>query len=357
MSFLEKIRTRLGYGLYLKLFGCRVRIGLAAEIFEIQKGEKMDISLKQAYDLFMSDRATFCKDRTLQYYEENLELFFRFLETENLSPEHSLVSLPDNIFSKYVKYLRTKKRFDGHPNFDESEYISSNTVRTYCRSVRAFFHYCNDEGFCKNYVKGVKLPREDSKQIVPLYQDEVDMIDSGFRGNSEQALRNYSMFHLMIDEGFRASEVIDLTIQDIDFNRNILIINLSKNQKSRILPLSARLKPKLLKYVTIYRSDAKGKDKVFLSLKNRQPINYNVIKQFFFRLKKKYDIPRLHPHLLRHTFATSFIMGGGNLEFLRILMGHCDYSVTKIYLHLASQYTMLQANIYQLDQVFFRRAY
>lgn len=62
-------------------------------------------------------------------------------------------------------------------------------------------------------------------------------------------------------------------------------------------------------------------------------------------------------HLCRHTFATSYIMGGGNLEFLRLLMGHTDYNVTKTYLHLANQYHLMGADVYKLDKVFFKSMY
>jgi integrase/recombinase XerC/integrase/recombinase XerD len=87
------------------------------------------------------------------------------------------------------------------------------------------------------------------------------------------------------------------------------------------------------------------------------PINTNVIKQLFARIKKSTGIERVHPHLLRHTFATSYIIGGGNLEFLRIMLGHSDYETTKIYLHLAQQTKMLHNDIYKLDPVFFKSGY
>lgn len=57
----------------------------------------------------------------------------------------------------------------------------------------------------------------------------------------------------------------------------------------------------------------------------------------FQDLKTKSGITRLYPHLLRHTFATNYIYNGGNLEVLRVLLGHSTISITQIYIHLASQ--------------------
>lgn len=62
----------------------------------------------------------------------------------------------------------------------------------------------------------------------------------------------------------------------------------------------------------------------------------------------------MHPHMLRHTFATSYIAGGGNLEFLRILLGHSSYNVTQRYLHLAAQCMISDIPMYRLDKCFFK---
>lgn len=75
------------------------------------------------------------------------------------------------------------------------------------------------------------------------------------------------------------------------------------------------------------------------------------------KLKTKTNIERMTPHLLRHTFATSYIMGGGNMESLRLLLGHYDYTVTWEYLHLANTYTLIGAKIYKLDPIYFKTGY
>lgn len=96
---------------------------------------------------------------------------------------------------------------------------------------------------------------------------------------------------------------------------------------------------------------------LFSSVNGTRGISYSVLRSLFMKIAKKTGISRIHPHLLRHTFATSYIMGGGNLESLRILLGHYDYSVTRHYLHLAAQYQILGTDIYRLEPVFFKKAY
>ena len=96
---------------------------------------------------------------------------------------------------------------------------------------------------------------------------------------------------------------------------------------------------------------------LFQSLRSGEPLSKDSVKQLFTKLKKESGIERLHAHPLRHTFATSYLIGGGNLEFLRVFMGHSDYNVTKIYSQLAAESKMPGVNVYQLDPVFFKKGY
>ena len=132
-----------------------------------------------------------------------------------------------------------------------------------------------------------------------------------------------------------------------------------KIQELRLVILCPRIKSNLLKYCVIHRNytELPAKSYVFRQMKQQQQINYNVIKQLFARIRKKSGIDRLHPHLCRHTFATSYIKGGGYIEMLRLLLGHTDYKITKEYLHLAQQSVLLQEDIYKLDPIFFRKHY
>ena len=96
---------------------------------------------------------------------------------------------------------------------------------------------------------------------------------------------------------------------------------------------------------------------IFRSVRGTGSLTDHSVKMLFQDLKSASGIDRLHAHLLRHTFATSYLMGGGNLEFLRVFMGHSDYTVTKTYSQLAAQMQMLGADIYHLDPIFFTRGY
>ena len=315
----------------------------------------MEITIDAAYKNFIDDRKTYVSGKTLAFYLDNISKFVTFCHEHYASDLMS--DLPESVLKDYVLHLRTKKKFEGHPFTPESDdVIKNSSVRTYTRAVKSFLNFCVQEHYIKDY-KRVKMPRNDARQIIPLYDEEVTKIDQTFNMSSMMGLRDFCIVHLMLDAGFRSQEVINLKIQDVLFDKDALLVVNSKGSVSRIVIICPFLKKHLSSYFDLYRRGSAPTDAVFIQIKTKESINENVIKQYFARLKKKTGIDRLHPHLLRHTFATSYILGGGNLEMLRILLGHSDYDVTKNYLHLANQYQILQASIYKLDPVFFQQHY
>ena len=315
----------------------------------------MEITIDAAYKNFIDDCKTYVSGKTLAFYLDNISKFVTFCHEHYASDLMS--DLPESVLKDYVLHLRTKKKFEGHPFTPESDdVIKNSSVRTYTRAVKSFLNFCVQEHYIKDY-KRVKMPRNDARQIIPLYDEEVTKIDQTFNMSSMMGLRDFCIVHLMLDAGFRSQEVINLKIQDVLFDKDALLVVNSKGSVSRIVIMCPFLKKHLSSYFDLYRRGSAPTDAVFIQIKTKESINENVIKQYFARLKKKTGIDRLHPHLLRHTFATSYILGGGNLEMLRILLGHSDYDVTKNYLHLANQYQILQASIYKLDPVFFQQHY
>lgn len=301
------------------------------------------MTIAAAYKAFISDRQVYAAPGTLKTYAGHLKLFFDFLEN-TYRMEISVLSFsdfPDNIYSAYILHLRQCG-------------VKNTTIRSYCRSVKAFLKYCYEEDICQDYLKKVKLPKDDAAPKMILFQDEVKKIDNCFDINTELGLRNYCIFHLMLDCGLRSQEVIHLQVENILKDRNVIQILNSKGCKSRL----TLIPDFLIRYIDIYLSiSGRASGVIFRSMKYKEPMTSNAIKQFFQDLKVSSGINRVHAHLLRHTFATSYLIGGGNLEFLRVFMGHSDYNVTKIYSQMAAQYKMLGADVYKLDSIFFSRGY
>ena len=160
-------------------------------------------------------------------------------------------------------------------------------------------------------------------------------------------MRNYCIFHLFLDCGLRRQEVINLTSDCI--RKNTLTIRNSKNNKSRIVLLPDFLRFSINNYL------GKRTGIVFLDRYDENPITLNSIKKLFANIKNLPGMERVHAHLLRHTFATSYLYYGGNMEMLRLLMGHSSYVILQNYVHLAAQEELIESGLYELDEIFFKR--
>lgn len=283
--------------------------------------------LQVAVEEFLLDKTAYCAPRTVRNYSEHLARFLKYApeDVEQLAPD---------VIRGYIIHLKGRK-------------TRNVTINCYVRSVKVFCKWLLEYEYTDiDLFRRVKMPRPDPKLKVPLSMAEVRRIDEQLL-----KLRDKVIFHLMLDAGLRVSEVCKLKKKDIDLENRLIYVDNSKYNKSRIVPMASNLAYLLEKY-------HQEKNEVFLLCsKTGSQMTDNLVKQLFQDLKVSSGVDRLHAHLLRHTFATSYIVGGGNLEKLRIMLGHSDYSVTQNYLHLAAQFEVVRYPIYQLDPVFFQRGY
>lgn len=283
--------------------------------------------VKDAMKEFLLDKATYCAPKTLDNYSDHLERF----QASGKVPRY-VEELSPGTIRTYIIGMR-------------EEGIRSVTIQSYMRSVKVFCRWLYDEGYLENNIaQGIRLPRADPKIKQPLTQEEARLIDQEL-----PETRDRIIFHLMLDAGLRESEVCSLKKEDVDLEHGFIKIWNSKYNRNRLVPLCPRLK----NWIRYHRSGSS----YLLTGKNGEKLTTDLIKQLFQRLKKKTGISRVHAHLCRHTFATSYIMGGGNLEKLRVMLGHSDYNVTQIYIRMAAEYEIIKYPIYQLDPVFFERGY
>lgn len=306
------------------------------------------MNVQMAYNLFLVDHEAYCSSKTIIYYRENVQKFIDYVTADRNVSLPDLVDMDTLCRDDVLSYLSMLR----------SSGVKNITVNTYFRATKVFLNYCIDEGYCSSDVlRKIKFLKKDNDPVIPLTQAEVDVIDGLFNERTESGLRNLCIVHLMLDAGFRCGDVVSLRFSNISFSGNYLTVK-GKGSKFRTVLLCPKLKKLLSHYLIKFRAyDPKDDYPVFVKVGANEPINSNVIKQLFARIKQSSEISRVHPHLLRHTFATSYIVGGGSMEYLRIMLGHSDYATTKMYLHLAQESKMLHSDIYKLDPIFFKSGY
>lgn len=281
------------------------------------------MTIERAVELFMVEQKFRNNtEKTVEYYKIALELFCQWLPDSA-----STDNLDIYTYKSYVIDLQARN-------------ISSTSVNSYTRAVKAFYNFLISEEIIPDISRKLKLSKADKPEIEPLTDDEIMSLLSYFDEDNKLQLRNKCLVMLMLDSGLRRGETISLHIGNVNFCTNIMLVT-GKGRKQRFVPLGEQSRLCLRKYVNFYRCCAEASEPLFVD-RFGNPCNDNTIKQVFAKLKKYTGIERLHPHLLRHTFATQYIVNGGNLEMLRLIMGHSSITVTQIYLHLANNIKLMQ---------------
>lgn len=283
---------------------------------------------KQFYDYIKS----YAAEDTIKYYEWCLYSFEQFLIEYYVDYrlEFDVNSIDTILLNTYIVYKRDK--------------IKNVSIRTYYRGIKAFLNFCNNYLECNIPLKQVKLPKNDNKLKLPLTRIEYDKLIRACSGDMVE--RNTLIVMMMCQCGLRLQEILFLRKDNVNIDECMLIIEFSKNNKSRIVPMNMDLAKRLNCYMNSHNS------KYVFVQDNGEPITEYCIHNLFNKKLKK-AIPRVHPHLLRHTFATSYIMGGGSLEYLRCILGHTSYNVTQQYISMATELAINKYDIYRLDKGLF----
>ena len=119
------------------------------------------MTIQQLRDVYINNRSTYCSTDTILKYTDDLDLFFRFLESHyRVDPAvSSFDALTGSVYMDFILELRTRK-------------IKNSSIRSYCRSVKAFLHWTYENNFSPDYLKGVKLPMDDAVAELPLFVED-----------------------------------------------------------------------------------------------------------------------------------------------------------------------------------------
>jgi site-specific recombinase XerD len=301
----------------------------------------MEITLPALIDLFTATKLTEGKSKTtIIWYKKRLSPFAKFLGEGARLPDLTL-----NAARSFVASLQEKTtRYDNHPIAPKKEGgLSAFTIHSYVRAIKSFANWLYDEGFTKqNLLAKLKRPQLPKPMIDILNDEEINRLVNSLNPNTFLGLRMMCVVLLFLDTGIRASELLGLKLDDIDWDSDTIKV-CGKGSKERIVSFDPQTKKYLLRYLSAFRpKPANGNtQEVFLSV-DGTPLTYCAIAHMIKRVGEGVDIPRLHPHLFRHTFAVHYLMLGGDLMTLKLILGHCDISVTQVYLHLAESHVKVQ---------------
>jgi len=216
--------------------------------------------------------------------------------------------------------------------------LSSKSLQRELSAIRSFYFYLMKAGLVDNNpAKNVKAPKQARKLPVTLDVDQVSaLLDAG--ASSMLEIRDVAMFELFYSSGLRLNELSSLNLADIDLADKQLIVLSGKGGKSRLLPIGTKAVTALQQWLNIRPAVETAENAVFTSSKGKRIGNRSIQ----LRLKQwcvKKGIPgSVHPHMLRHSFATHILESSQDLRAVQELLGHENISTTQIYTHLDFQH-------------------
>jgi len=207
-------------------------------------------------------------------------------------------------------------------------------------SWRGLFNFLiHQYKFKKNPVLGIKAPK--SKKLLPqtLSVDQtVKLVD--IKDNSFLGIRDHAILELFYSSGLRLSELVNLNQNNINYDDGTILV-IGKGNKERVVPLGSFASKAIKKWLEL-RKEIYGltyENKILFLSKNAKKLTPRAIQ---YRLKFwaiKQGIPEnIHPHLLRHSFASHLLQSSQDLKAVQELLGHENISTTQIYTHLDFQH-------------------
>ena len=204
------------------------------------------------------------------------------------------------------------------------------------RAIRAFAGFLEREGLVEvSPMTGVDIPRVPQSMPKILNAQEIQKLLRAAKSGTWYGIRNHAMLAMFLDTGLRLSELINLTAADVDLHSQSILVRNGKGSKDRQVYIGRTLARALRRWAEVrpYGHEADA----YFSTRDGRRLDKRNIARIIERISSRARMgeQRIHPHLLRHTFATHFIKNGGDPFSLQRLLGHSDIKTTMIYVNLA----------------------
>lgn len=207
--------------------------------------------------------------------------------------------------------------------------LKDSSIQTHINTLRSFFSWLDMEDMIKRNpmrkIKSLKIDRAKARR--PLTQEQLERLRDGCRSYKEKALVEF-----LVSSGCRLSETVGIRVDAVDWQGRSVTV-LGKGGKERTVYFSVRAKLMLQEYL----AQRKGGDALFASSRAPySPMTPRAIEKAMQKIGERAEInQRIHPHILRHTFASNAINAGMDITIIQRLLGHTDPKTTLIYAELS----------------------
>ncbi len=271
-------------------------------------------------------------ENSVQSYLLDLKKFFDFLESRKNN--FNLLKVDEKIVIDFLSFMRNSRNKKG-------EYFKDKSVNRFVSSLRTFFKFLQSENIINdNPMEFIDTPKFKRDLPSVLTIQEIDKIFSMVDIDNPLGLRDRAILETLYACGLRVSELINIEINDLYLQEGYIRV-LGKGSKERIVPIGNSASDFIAKYIKESRIKVKNintGNNLFLNFRggklSRMGI-WDIVSKYCRMAKIEKEI---HPHTLRHSFATHLLEGGADIRAIQEMLGHSDISTTQIYTHIDKEY-------------------
>lgn len=261
----------------------------------------------------------YCRQRnlrqgTINHYRQSYVQFFKFFE-----PDTPIEEIDEDAYKRYVLHLRSTLNNDV-------------SINSYLRDFITTMHYLMNEGYIPHFkMQSIKV---DKNHIETYNEQELQLLlkKPNLKKCSFTEYQCWVMTNFLFSTAVRQRSLMNIKVKDIDFDNNVVYVNVTKNRKPLIVPLNQTMINILREYLK-YRNHRTDDDYLFCNVFGQQLVKSTCYHKLY-EYNKKRGVETTGIHRYRHTFAKQWILNGGNVVSLSQLLGHSSLEITQNYIHL-----------------------
>jgi integrase/recombinase XerD len=282
----------------------------------------MDVFIDEYLNFLTVERGL--SRHTLDAYSRDLNRYMSFIHNSGI---HAMADVTADIVISYL----TRIKQDG---------LNARSVNRALAAVRGFYKFLiHEKKIDANPFANIEQSKVWTRLPDTLSKEEMNLLLGAPGSKTPRALRDTAMMELMYATGIRVSEIITLTMNNINWQVGYVIV-MGKGSKERIVPIGRSAYNCLHEYVNHARAGfmkEHATNTLFLNKSGR-----GLTRQGFWKILKKYAMQaglhkKVHPHTFRHSFASHLLEGGADLRSIQTMLGHADISTTQIYTHITRE--------------------
>jgi len=285
---------------------------------------KPEVEIKKSIEQFIMFLAT----------ERGLSINYQLLVRRNLEKfanwtikQKNVLELNNITTHEISKYLQTRKK-DG---------LAPSSIRQHIVSIKIFFRFLSKKKIISEDVaEGLFAPRPEALLPKTINEKEVEKLLESITRNEPLDMRDRAMIELLYSSGLRLGEIIEALLENLYLDEGHIRVT-GKGNKTRIIPIGKKAIEEISYYLDKGRKklvNSKSSSHIFLSIRGTK-LSPSRIWQIVRDRSKRANLKQpIHPHQLRHSFATHLLSGGADLRMIQEMLGHADISTTQAYTHV-----------------------